>query len=461
MRITCIFLFILAVTARCGLAIGPHEVLLLANGQSVDSVEIAKEYMKLRNIPEQNMVRLDLPVFKDDSCNGITTNEFTAYIWEPAVRAMKERGLEDHILAWVYSVGFPIIVATEPSVSVQGLTFMRNNLPSGDEIRRGVYNSVLFGGPHGWDDVSHYSQTFDVYKQWLGDEMPLPSMMLGYTGAGGSTKEAVLAYLVRGVEADGRRPAGTVYFVTSDDVRSKCREWQFNNAVKELKSLGVKAVIVPKFPAGADDVMGLMMGAAIVTPQRVAGYLPGCMAEHLTSAAGVFKDGGQTKLTAWLEAGATASAGTVTEPFSIWAKFPNARFFTHYASGCSMIESFFQSVMCPLQILFVGEPLAQPWVLRDEAVLSGIDDDAVSGVLKLKAVVKGESNGYYSRYMFLLDGRRIGVVSSITGRESEVFQFDSTAFKNGEHLLRVVAYRAGLVRIQVFDEKKIVIRNGN
>lgn len=454
-----ILVWLLAVCCASGL--GPHEVLVLANGQSADSVDIAKEFLRLRRIPEQNMVVLSLPRSVTDGQARMSPDEFARLIWQPATLAMRERGLDDHILAWIYSVDFPIMITTSPEVSIQGLTFLRNELVNHEAVRDGTYSSLLFGGPHGLNDAPHYSQTFDVYKEWLQDEMPLPSMMLGYTGENGGTRKDVIDCLARGVRADCTKPAGTVYFVTSDDVRSKCRQWQFSGAQKELHAMGINSVITDNFPVKAEDVMGMMMGAALVSPGRVSRYLPGCMAEHLTSAAAVFHAAGQTKLTDWLKAGVTASAGTVTEPMSIWTKFPNARFFAHYGAGCSMIESFFQSVRCPLQILIVGEPFSQPWAESAELTLSGLGlSMIVSGVLELSAGIKSGNDAHYGKYMVLLDGRLIGTISSIPGNMSTVFRLDTTRVDDGKHVLRVVAYRTGLVRSQIFTERIIIVNNG-
>jgi uncharacterized protein (TIGR03790 family) len=432
------------------LALGPHEVLVLANARSADSVEIARAFMRQRNVPDINLVRLELPPAAAGSPAQVSPEEFTRYIWEPAGRQMRERGIDAHILAWVYSTDFPVRLKTEPEISIQGITFLRNRLPPQRQVDRGLYGSPLYAGPDGLPGEAHFPQTFDVYREWLGEDMPLPSMMLGITGTRGNTKEEVLQCIRNGAASDGSFPQGTVYFVTNTDVRSTCRQWLFPLARDELRVLDVEAEVTGTFPEGRDDVLGLMIGAAVVEPGKAGRYLPGCMAEHLTSTAGMFHHPDQTKLTAWIRAGATASAGTVSEPFSIWTKFPNGRFYVHYASGCSMIESFFQSVRCPLQLLVVGEPLAAPWASRPEMVLYGLDSDVLSGVERIRADVLAEPPDVYSRYLFLLDGR-------VAGTEREL-DLDTTKIEEGEHVLRAVAYRTGLVRNQVF--KEVTIRIG-
>jgi hypothetical protein len=203
------------------------------------------------------------------------------------------------------------------------------------------------------------------------------------------------------------------------------------------------------FPAARKDVLGVMMGARQVRPDEVLAYLPGAMAEHFTSAAAIFHSADQTKLSAWIAAGATASAGTVTEPYAIWTKFPHARFFVHYAAGCTMLESFFQAIRCPLQILLVGDPLAQPWAPADGLALAGVPAGGTAGRFTVEARVDPAARRHYGRFLFLLDGRPVG-------REPRL-ELDAARLTEGAHTVRAVASRSGLVRTQVFAEQSFRI----
>ena len=65
---------------------------------------------------------------------------------------------------------------------------------------------------------------------------------------------------------------------------------------------------------------------------------------------------------AWLEAGATASYGTVAEPCNFTQKFPDASIVMRaYLSGDTALEAYWKSVVWPGQGLFIGEPLARPF----------------------------------------------------------------------------------------------------
>lgn len=428
------------------MALGPHEILLLANGGEPDSIEVAKEYARLRQIPDANIVRLRLPAWKPGQPPVMAPQDFTRLIWTPANQAAKARGIDDHILAWVYSTHFPIRIDMQPPISLQGLTFMRNRMPKSKDVGDGTYESPIFAGPDKPGGNAYGPQSFDTMKQLLREEMPLPCMALGYIGPRGNSKAQVLGCLQTGVSSDATSPTGSIYFIKSDNIRSRCRHWQFPSAAAGLKHKGIKSTIGEAFPEGRQDVMGIMMGSAIVTPTKVGRFLPGSMAEHLTSCAAFFDNENQTKISQWIAAGVTASAGAVWEPLSLWSKFPNARFYNHYASGCTMIESFYQSIKCPLQMLIIGEPLAAPWAppasLRIEGIRDGELVEAPRSIDIRVETVRGIS---FSRLAYLVDGRIRGSGTSFT--------LDPAGLTPGNHALRAVAYRTGFVRSQAFDVK--------
>jgi uncharacterized protein (TIGR03790 family) len=91
-------------------------------------------------------------------------------------------------------------------------------------------------------------------------------------------------------------------------------------------------------------------------------FLPGALADHLTSYGGQLTDSTQMSSLRWLEAGATASYGTVVEPCSHPQKFPlPVVAMLVYGGGATAIEAYWKSVRTPGQGNFYGEPLARPW----------------------------------------------------------------------------------------------------
>jgi len=437
-------LFVLCAFSLCisAHALGPHELLVLANKDSAESVALANRYMEWRRIPECNLVLVNLPA-KEVAGLAITLDTFRTRILEPAQKAMAERGINDHILAWVYSTDFPIRVSTPEGISLVGATFLKGEVPDAETILKAKLQSPLFAGPERIKGTRSASQTFGRAARMLGDDMPIPSVMLGFTGERGNTIDEVRAALWRGVESDATSPTGTVYLVKTGDVRSRCRDWQFSGAERELTLEDIAAEVTDVFPVGRRDVLGLMTGSASVKPETVAGFVPGAMAEHLTSFGAAFDKAGQSKVSLWIRAGATLTAGTVVEPRAMYQKFPTARFYLYYAQGCTAIESFFLSLGCPLQILLLGDPLSAPWTVDDRVIIKGLPTGPVKENFTVSAKLKRtDPMRFYSHNLWLVDGRVIG-----KGREQVV---DMSTLKPGTHTLRVVAYSAGLVRHQVF-----------
>jgi uncharacterized protein (TIGR03790 family) len=429
------------------LALGPHEVLVVANESSIESLEIAKEYCRLRQIPRCNLVRLRLSAPTPGRERYITPPDFVRTIWAPTVETMKSRGLDRQILAWAYSTGFPLVITTPEETSLTGFTFMRCAALDKKRVHDGAYASPLFAGPSNPKAAGLASQTFDVSAEWLRSDMPLPAMALGVTGERGNTHDEILASLQKSAKGDCTHPTGTVYLATCADIRSTTRDWQFPGVVKELQAAGVNAVITQGFPTGAPDILGLLSGTPDVTPEQYGKYLPGSFADHFTSAAAVFHGASQTKLSRWIAAGASGSEGTVTEPFAIWTKIPHARLFTHYAAGCTMIESVYQATRCPLQVLPVGDPLARPFAPQGGSV-KVIRSEPTPGMFLFRAEVDGGKTAF-TRLIYLLDGKLVAV--------APVYNVPRSALNAGTHTVRAVAYAAGTVRSQIFGEEEFAI----
>jgi uncharacterized protein (TIGR03790 family) len=124
--------------------------------------------------------------------------------------------------------------------------------------------------------------------------------------------------------------------------------------------------VVVRKPGDNEPLKRVFVYETGVTRQNVidpAQWLPGALADHLTSFGGQLIDGfGQMSVLEWLESGATASYGTVSEPCNHLQKFPNPQvLLLHYLQGTTALEAYWKSVAWPGQGVFVGEPLAAPF----------------------------------------------------------------------------------------------------
>jgi len=109
-------------------------------------------------------------------------------------------------------------------------------------------------------------------------------------------------------------------------------------------------------------VLFYFTGLARVPDLESLDFRPGAIADHLTSAGGQLTDSSQMSSLAWLEAGATGSYGTVTEPCNLTGKFPDpALVIGYYLQGNTLLEAYWKSVAMPGEGIFIGEPLAAPF----------------------------------------------------------------------------------------------------
>ena len=444
MKIYGLIIGVLLIAAGAVYGLGPHELAVLYNADDPESVLLAETYARLRSVPEANLVPLSLGTPEQT----VSPEFFQQSIWQPANARLASNGVAGHILAWAYSCGFPTRIATEPVVSITGYTFVRANLPEAGLVNDGLWRSPLFIGPEPPAGNILFAKSLHSYRRWLGSEMPLPAIILAHSGAHGLTMAEAFVLFERSAGADASRPAGTIYLLKSDDVRSTCRHWQFAHIERHLRRAGVDLYIGSDMPADGAQIAGLMMGAADVRINPSWRFLPGAYAEHLTSHAGNFTYRDQTKLTAWLRAGASASSGTVVEPLSNWRKFPSAAIFCAYVDGCTFVESIYQAVRSPLQLLVSGDPLAAPWKVSAGVELSGVPaaaDAVFDAVLK----VSGDKAVAFTEGLFLLNGRPFAQGMSC--------RIDPAELEPGNYTLRGIARYPGLVMQQVFAEKVFVV----
>ena len=127
-----------------------------------------------------------------------------------------------------------------------------------------------------------------------------------------------------------------------------------------------------------------MIGLARVNGIASNTYLPGAIADHVTSYAGVLYTSSQMSLLDWIAAGVSGLYGTVTEPCNYTQKFPHAMVHSWYARGFTLAESLAMSVENPYMGITVGDPLCAPYALSPSITVSGVNPGAVlNGVVPI------------------------------------------------------------------------------
>lgn len=184
-----------------------------------------------------------------------------------------------------------------------------------------------------------------------------PSMVLA-----ARSLDQARALIDRGVASDGSMPSGTAYLLSTSDAARNVRHLLYPMVEAVLKNRVAVQLLKQDALAGARDVLFYFTGRVQVEGLESLGFLPGAIADHLTSVGGMLTDSSQMSAMRWLEAGATGSYGTVVEPCNLPQKFPHpALVAERYVRGETLIEAYWKSVMMPGQGIFIGEPLAAPF----------------------------------------------------------------------------------------------------
>jgi uncharacterized protein (TIGR03790 family) len=177
----------------------------------------------------------------------------------------------------------------------------------------------------------------------------------------GSVEEGK-ALIDRGKASGFRTPAaGAYYLVTSEAARNSRAQFFPKAGTVPQRKLTIH-MLREDVLEGKRDIMVYQTGKAKVAGLETLQFLPGALADHLTSTGGDLLGDAQMSSLRWLQAGATASYGAVSEPCNFWQKFPNpAVLLRHYVAGSTAIEAYWRSVAWPAQGVFIGEPLAAPY----------------------------------------------------------------------------------------------------
>jgi uncharacterized protein (TIGR03790 family) len=310
--------------------LGPDELGVVINESDPSSIEVGNYYAAKRGIPEENLIRLRFPSGREN----LPKVEFEAL--RERLVALTPSRVQAYALAWT----------TPFRVDCMSVT-----------------SAVAFGYDPAYCSASVCARTrpspyFDSSSRTpFADYGIRPAMLL----AGINTSE-VKAMIDRGVAADRSYPTGTGYLVATSDRARSVRAVAFDETIARLGA-GVRLVRVNADSIrDKDDVMFYFTGAVRVTDLDRLHFRPGALADHLTSVGGYLTGTGQMSSLRWLEAGATASFGTVTEPCNHLEKFPFPGVaIAHYAAGETALEAYWKSVQQPGEGVFIGEPLAAPY----------------------------------------------------------------------------------------------------
>ncbi len=314
-----------------------RELGLVINTADAYSVAVGEHYARRRGIPPEQVLRVTLPMRA-----SLTRDEFVAL--DRAIRAHMPEHVNGLALAWV----LPYAVDCNALTAALALGLQPDLCANSCAVTRPSPYAGYFGA-----------------RPWAVLGMR-PAMQIAARSV-----PAALALIERGIAAD-HSLAGAVneparaFFAATPDAARNVRQPLFPpaGAVPGLPSVEVMRVKSDALPP-MRRILLYQTGLARVPAPLGGEWLPGALADHLTSNGGSLETPvgeGQMSILDWIDAGATASYGTASEPCNHLQKFPHPQMLLlAYAQGLSALEAYWRSVLWPAQGVFVGEPLAAPF----------------------------------------------------------------------------------------------------
>ncbi|HEY5602166.1 MAG TPA: TIGR03790 family protein [Gammaproteobacteria bacterium] len=305
------------------------EVAVIVNTADKNSVEIARYYLKLRKIPDKNLFEISFTP---------GTAELNRKEFQALYSSLTQR-LPANIQALVLTWNIPYRVDCMSITTAFAMGFSEEHCANGCEATK----------------ASPYYDSNSL--QPFTDHAVRPAMMLA-----GESLDQVKQLIQRGLRSDGAFPSGTGYLVETSDRFRNTRSYIYDRLIARMRGIVDLERINTDYIKNRNDVLFYFIGAAQVEDVSTNVFLPGAIADHLTSKGGMLDGSDQMSSLAWLSAGATGSYGAVIEPCNFPQKFPNLGVVvSRYLQGESLIEAYWKSVEMPGQGLFIGEPLATPF----------------------------------------------------------------------------------------------------
>lgn len=310
-------------------ALKPAQLAIVINDEDPSSVAVGEYYRKRRAIPAANVVHVRIP----GKPHSITPARF--HLLKDEIDSQLGPAVQAVLMVWTA----PYAVDCNAITGAYSLGF------DGGQCAR----TCAAGQPSPYFN-SKSRRPYTDHQMRISMLLPTESV------------PDAKALIDRGVAAGFRTVPATAYYLATSEKARNTRAGFFPRPgripARRLKTQVMRADVLE----GVQDVLIYQTGMAQVPKLDTLGFVPGALADHLTSLGGDLLGTSQMSSLRWLEAGATASYGTVSEPCNHWQKFPNPSvLLRHYLNGDSAIEAYWKSVAWPAQGLFIGEPLAAPY----------------------------------------------------------------------------------------------------
>lgn len=398
------------------------NVVVVANAASSNSLQLANYYCEKRGVPPQNVLRINWTGGNTEW----TRSDLDNLLRTPLNAMLSSRNLSNQIDYVLLSMDIPYRVRhTTGSSSTSGLNSTTAALfygfkPDGCTIcPSGIPGCNLPGSSE-----NNYagSEAFfrDLPPSGAGSNSWLTMML---TSSNLSQAKAVVD---RGVASDSTFPTQKVFLIHYDgDPLRGVRYVLYEDALFETRVRGGLGIL--RTNASSPNTPGLQLGSQFGRQNFGLSanlFAPGALADNLTSYSGLLFEKSvvspHTHALEYLNAGATASYGTVTEPCNYLEKFPSPRNYFYQARGFTAAECYFQSVTNPYQGILVGEPLAAPFAKPGTGVWVGLPAGAaLAGTTNLVLDFNAaDATRPLQQVDLFLDGTRVQTLTNFPPRQN-------------------------------------------
>ena len=307
-----------------------QELAVVVNDSDPLSVRIGEYYMQARKIPKENLLHLRFEPGKE----SMGATRFTR------LRETLLRQTPEHIQAYALTWTTPYRVACMSITSA--FTFGFDNAWCSERRCASTRHSPYYD----YTGVTPYS-----------DLSIRPTMSIA-----AKTFADAKALIDRGISSDGTLPEGTAYLMSTSDKQRNVRARDYPLTRRVMEGWLDTRIVRGDVLKDRHDVLFYFTGKTHVDGLDSLTFLPGAIADHLTSTGGKLNGRRQMSALRWLEAGASGSYGTVVEPCNHPGKFPDPRLLMeNYSHGATLLEAYWKSVQQPGEGIFIGDPLAAPF----------------------------------------------------------------------------------------------------
>ena len=405
------------------------NVVVVVNQNSTNSVQLGNYYCEQRQVPPQNFLRTSWP----GGNVQWSRSDFQSVILNPLLAMLSARQLTNQIDYVLLCMAFPYRVTDSNGANSTTTALFSGFIPDAPPPGPGAPASCSLAD----GSFNAYAGSEYVFRSDAPGNRQTNFLAVMLTSS--NLAEAKLV-IDRGVASDGTFPSQTVYLAKSlSDVNRNIRYPFFDNAIFNTRLRGNYSMqrtnADPAYYLG--DILGLQSGWGNVYVLDSTAFVPGALADNLTSFGGrIFEPAtdqtGQLNVLALLALGAAGSYGTVIEPCNYLQKFPSPQNYFYQARGFNMAECYYQSVTNPYQGLLVGEPLAAPFAQPPSGAWSNLPANAVlSGTTNLCLQINAaDTNHPVQQVDLFVDGTYAQTLTNISPSQNNAL----TVTINGQRM---------------------------